>query len=151
MRPVSCLTGVALLILPRPGGDIPEAATRLYKSTPGNIPFALIMIGVLALAWLVLRSTRYRQYLLAIGSQSDAAYSTGIPVNRIRLSAYVWSGLFSGLAALALTMNIGSGSPRIGDSMTLDVDRGGGAGRDAPERGTRRCHGIDYWAWRSSA
>jgi len=111
--------GIALLVLPRPSGKLPDYLLLLYKSTPGNIPFVLFVMILLAAIWLILRSTRYGQYLLAVGDKAEAAYSTGIPVNRIRFSVYVLSGLFSALAALALTMNSGTGSPRIGDAMTL--------------------------------
>lgn len=113
--------GIALLILPRPGGQFPIDMLRAYRrSAPFGIPISLYIIAGLIIFWVLLRQTRYSQYLYATGSQSDSAYTTGVPVNFVRFSTYVWAGLFSALAALALTMNVGTGNPRIGDNMTLD-------------------------------
>lgn len=111
--------GMALLILPRPGGAIPEGLEDLYRSTPGDIPFVLFVIVALIIVWLLIRSTRFAQYLFATGGKADAAYTTGVPVNRIRLQSYMLAGLFAALAALAYTAFTGSGSPRSGDEMTL--------------------------------
>ena len=111
--------GAALLILPRPGGEIPQWMEDLYRSTPGDIPFVLFMIVLLALVWLLIRSTRFSQYLYATGGKAEAAYTTGVPVNRIRMTSYMLGGLFAALAALAYTVFTGSGNPRSGDDMTL--------------------------------
>ncbi|MEM7736686.1 MAG: ABC transporter permease [Deinococcota bacterium] len=113
-------SGLALLILPRPGGQLPRAMTRFYRSTPLNIPVAVYVIIILLLIWGLLRGSRYGQYLFATGSQADAAYTTGIPVLRVKFASYVVAGLFAALAALALTLGIGSGNARIGDAMTLE-------------------------------
>ncbi len=112
--------GIALLILPRPGGNLPREFLRAYRGTPLNIPMAVYFIALAILFWLLLRSTRYGQYLFATGGKAESAYATGVNVNFVRFSTYVFAGLFSALAALALTMNVGTGNPRIGDAMTLD-------------------------------
>jgi ribose transport system permease protein len=116
----SAFAGLALLILPRPGGSIPGDLPRLYRSTPADIPFAVYMIALLILLWLLLRSTRYGQFLFATGGGAEAAYRTGVPVDVIRFSTYMLSGLLAAVAALALTVSISTGNPRIGDMMTLD-------------------------------
>ena len=113
-------SGIALLLLPRPGGAIPRGLTTFYRSAPLGIPLGLYAIVALLLLWFLLRSTRYAQYLYATGSNSSAAFATGVPVVVVRFFTYVWSGLFAGLAALALTLSTGSGQANIGDSMTLD-------------------------------
>ncbi len=112
-------SGAALLILPRPGGEIPEILEDTYRATPLDIPFAVYMIVLLMIVWVLLRSTRFGQYLFATGGKADAAYTTGVPVNRIRLTSYMLAGLFAALAALAYTVYTGSGNPRSGDEMTL--------------------------------
>ncbi len=60
-------TGIAVYILPRPGGKLPADLPRLYRSTPGNIPFAVYVIIGIILFWLLVRSIRYGQYLFAVG------------------------------------------------------------------------------------
>ncbi|MFC1959329.1 ABC transporter permease [Chloroflexota bacterium] len=113
--------GIALLILPRPGGSFPMDMLRTYRRmAPFGIPLTVfIIIGVIVF-WIILRTTRYGQFLYATGGKFESAYATGIAVNRVRFSTYLWSGFFSAMAALALTMNVGTGNPRIGDAMTLD-------------------------------
>ena len=113
--------GLALLILPRPGGQLPRAMTRFYRSTPLEIPSRCVRHHrILLLIWALLRSSRYGQYLFATGSNADAAYTSGIPTALVKFSTYVGAGLLSAISALALTLGIGSGNPRIGDAMTLD-------------------------------
>nr|PZN58559.1 MAG: ABC transporter permease [Chloroflexota bacterium] len=112
--------GVALYVLPRPGGAIPADLARTYRSTPLDIPFVVYLIVLLILFWLALRATRFGQYLFATGGQPNAAYASGVPVNFVRFLTYVLSGLFAALAAIALTISVSTGNPRIGDKMTLD-------------------------------
>lgn len=113
-------SGLALLVLPRPGGGLPRALTTFYRSAPLGVPLAVYVIVVLLLLWALLRSSRYGQYLYAGGSRADAAYTSGVPVSVVKFSSYVLAGLLSSLAAVALTLGIGSGNARIGDAMTLD-------------------------------
>lgn len=112
--------GIALYVLPRPGGDVPRDLTTFYRQPLNDIPVAFYVMAILLLIWWLVRETRFGQYLYAAGDDPQSAYTTGIPVNRVKMSTYVISGLFSALAALALTLSLGSGSPRIGDAMTLD-------------------------------
>jgi ribose transport system permease protein len=111
--------GIALWILPRPGGLLPEGMTGSYRSAPLGLPLALWTAVLIGALWLVVRRTRYARFLFAVGGEPESAYATGIPVNAMRLSTYVVAGLMSALAALALTLNTGTGDPRIGEAMTL--------------------------------
>lgn len=113
--------GIALWVLPRPGGQVPRALVELYRATPLSIPFALIVIIVLIAAWVALRATRYGGYLFATGGAPRAAYTTGVPVDWIRFSTYVLGGMLAGLSAVALTLSTTTGDPNIGGArMTLD-------------------------------
>lgn len=116
--------GVALRILPQPGGRLPRELTTFWRNPlqvteTFAIPTSIIAIAIVILLWVLLTKTRYRQYLYATGSNADAAYSTGVRVNRIKFSTYIFSALFAILAALALTLGSGTGNPRAGDQMTL--------------------------------
>lgn len=113
-------SGIALQILPEPGGRLPRDVTTFFRNPIGDaIPVpALVIVGIL-IFWFILTRTRFRQYIFASGSKAEAAYATGVPVTRVRFSTYVLSGLFAALAAVALTMGNGTGNPRAGDLMTL--------------------------------
>ncbi|MGL4609142.1 MAG: ABC transporter permease [Trueperaceae bacterium] len=112
--------GLALLVLPRPGGALPQSLPQFYRALPYGIPLAIFVIAVVLLLWRFIRNSRYGQYIYALGGSAEAAYTTGLPVTRLRLSVYLFAGFCAALAALALTLETGSGSPRSGDSMTLD-------------------------------
>lgn len=111
--------GLALWVLPTTGGSVPQGLMDGYLGSPLGVPMTLwIMIGVLVL-WNLLRATRYGRYLYAVGGQPVSAYITGVPVNRVRLSTYMLSGLMAAFAALILVVSTGTGDPLVGDQMTL--------------------------------
>ncbi|HJR79905.1 MAG TPA: ABC transporter permease [Anaerolineales bacterium] len=113
--------GLALLILPNPGGGIPATIVALYRnSTPLNLPLAFYIIAIVLLAWFYLSSTRYGKFLFAVGGKADAAYETAVPVTWVQFSTYVISGLMAALSGIAITMLSGSGNANIGAPMTLN-------------------------------
>jgi ribose transport system permease protein len=117
-------SGIALQILPQPGGRLPRELSSFWRNplqvTPEfALPLPIVVIALLVVFWIIVSNTRYKQYLFATGSKPEAAYSTGVRVNQIKFSTYVVSGLFAALAALALTLGSGTGNPRAGDQMTL--------------------------------
>jgi ribose transport system permease protein len=112
--------GLALLILPSPGGGLPAPWTAFYRETrPLGLPLAFFVIGLLLLAWYGLRQTRYGRYLFAVGGKADAAYQTGVPVSAVQFSTYVISGLMAACGGIAITLLTGSGNAQIGDALTL--------------------------------
>jgi ribose transport system permease protein len=113
--------GLALLILPNPGGGIPADIAKLYRSTtPLGLPLAFFVIFLLLLLWLYVRSTRYGNYLYAVGGKAQAAYETAVPVTWVQFSTYVVSGLMAAISGIAITMLSGSGNAEIGSAMTLN-------------------------------
>lgn len=112
--------GVALLILPNPGGGVPASFTAFYReTTPLGLPLAFPVLALLLLAWWLARETRYGRYLYAVGGKADAAYETGVPVAAVQLSTYVVSGLMAALGGIAMTLLTGSGNAQVGDPLTL--------------------------------
>lgn len=113
--------GLALFILPNPGGGIPGEIAGLYRnSTPLNLPLAFFVIAMILGIWLYLSSTRYGKFLYAVGGKAEAAYETAVPVTLVQFSTYVISGLMAALAGIAITMLSGSGNAEIGSPMTLN-------------------------------
>lgn len=113
--------GLALYILPNPGGGIPASIAALYRnSTPLNLPLAFYVIAIVLLIWLYASATRYGRFLYAVGGKADAAYETAVPVPVVQFSTYVTSGFFAALGGIAITMLSGSGNADIGNPMTLN-------------------------------
>lgn len=113
--------GLALFILPNPGGGIPASIAALYRnSTPLNLPLAFYVIATILVIWLYISSTRYGRFLFAVGGKAEAAYETAVPVTLVQFSTYMASGLMAALAGIAITMLSGSGNAEIGSQMTLN-------------------------------
>jgi ribose transport system permease protein len=54
------------------------------------------------------------RYVLAIGGNEEAARLMGLPVDRVKLWLYVFSGLLAGLAGVILAAQFGAGQPTEG-------------------------------------
>jgi ribose transport system permease protein len=116
----SILLGVALYILPNPGGHVDAWFAKLPRLLIGPIPLmAILLVAVPLVIWLPLRRSRFGTALYAVGNDSAAAFVSGIAVRRTTITAYGLSGLFAGLAGVVLAMNTGSGDATIGVSFTL--------------------------------
>lgn len=112
--------GLALYILPSPGGGIPQSFSSFYRdTTPLGLPFAFFIVALILLGWAFLQQTRYGRYLFAVGGKADAAYETAVPVSAMQFSTYVVAGLMSALSGIAVTMLVGSGNASTGDQLTL--------------------------------
>lgn len=76
------------------------------------------LVAALLVAFLLFR-TRTGTHLLATGGNIDAARGSGIPVSRMRLLAYLGSGLFCGLAGVLLVARTGGADPSLQTSLLL--------------------------------
>ncbi|MDR3514536.1 MAG: ABC transporter permease [Azospirillaceae bacterium] len=109
--------GTALLILPRPGGAIPDGFSDLLA---GDQPIAFGILVVIVGLWKLYLATPLGLSLYAAGENPVAAHNAGIAVDRVRIAAYALSGLLSTAAGLFVAAQTGSGDPVIGDSFTLN-------------------------------
>jgi ribose transport system permease protein len=111
-------SGIALDVLPTPGGSVPRSFTNLLTGVT-VIPRGLILILLTAVAWLVLRRTRLGAALYSIGGDREAARMSGIPIQRRLVAAYTLAGLFYGAAGVFYTAQTGSGDPGTATSFLL--------------------------------
>ena len=109
--------GIALLVLPRPGGAIP---TWFSDFLAGDAPVAALLLALIALAWKLYLATPLGLSLYAAGENPVAAYRSGVPVDSARIAAYAISGLLSTGAGLYVAAQTGSGDPVIGQAFTLN-------------------------------
>lgn len=80
------------------------------KGVPWVVPIVLVLlVGVTFL----LNHTRFGRYLYAIGGNAEAARRAGINVNRIRLTAFVLTGVMAGLGGVLYESQLGSISSNI--------------------------------------
>lgn len=111
--------GLALWILPQAGLPAPDVYWETYGESVAGLPFVLwILLGILLVLLIVTRLVFYRN-VLAVGGNMQSAYQTGLPVTRLRITAYVLCGLFAALSAFCLTGDTASGDPLLGSKITL--------------------------------
>jgi ribose transport system permease protein len=112
------LSGINLVILPRPGGTAPEWMSTWGSGTSIFTP-ALFMVAAATIGWLIFSTTPFYGHLQLMGSDERAAYTSGVRIGVVRIGAHIVSGLFAGLAALSYTALINSGDPTQGTTYTL--------------------------------
>lgn len=112
------LTGINLVILPRPGGVAPAFMAEWGYGTSIFSP-VLVMLVLASAAWLLFTATAFYTHLRLMGSDERAAYTAGVPITIVRIGAHLISGAFAGLAAIAFTALISSGDPSQGTTYTL--------------------------------
>lgn len=112
--------GIALAILPNPGGKVNAGFAKALTGGIIGIPVPLI-IGIIltVLTWVLLNNTRFGNSVFAIGGNENAAYSTGIMVGRVKVLVYFLAGLLSAMAGVFLAAQMYSGDPTVGSNFTL--------------------------------
>lgn len=111
-------SGLALYVLPQPGGIVPTWLTDVVR-TWILAPFPVLFVVALGLVWLALIRTKAYRLLLATGGEPSAAQTTGINTRAVQFWTYVAAGGLTGLGALLLSGDIGTGDPLVGNSLTL--------------------------------
>lgn len=105
-------SGVALLIMPQPGGSVPSfIAPGLTTSVGGVLPVAVVVIGLSMAAWAVVRRSRFGAYVYAVGADERAAAQSGIATRKVRFRVYALAGLIYAVAGILLTAQMASGDP----------------------------------------
>jgi ribose transport system permease protein len=126
----TAVRGVALLVtdgLPVPdytkaqeGRTVPETVTTLGADSVFGIPLIAVVAGVCALiGWFILSRTTLGRSAYAIGGNREAARVSGIRVERVKWSIYVFSGLMAAIAGFMLTGRQGSANALMGEGMEL--------------------------------
>jgi len=114
------LSGLNLVILPRPGGSAPDWLADWGWGTDLWGPVLSILIAAFVL-WYIFQRTPIFQHIRLMGADERTAYSSGVNIVGARIAAHLMAGVFAGLAAVCLTGQIGSGNPLIGDTLTLQA------------------------------
>ncbi len=101
---------------------IPESFRWLGQGTVGIIPASIVVMTlVVAVVWVLMEQTVFGRQLYAIGGNPDASHLAGISVQRLRLTAFVISGLGAALAGVILTSRLFSAHPQAGNPFMLNA------------------------------
>jgi ribose/xylose/arabinose/galactoside ABC-type transport system permease subunit len=91
------------------------AITRVW-----TIPLRAIIAAVVVLAlMIILRGTVFGRHAAAVGDNPAAARLAGVPVERVRVVAFMLAGLSAGLAAVLVTSSASQYYPNLGTGYLL--------------------------------
>lgn len=95
-----------------------------YRTASGFIVpvgFIIVIVSILLMT-LILNKTKIGRYIIAIGSNKEAARLSGVNVVAYQTSAYIISGFFTGLAGIAYAaVFMSSVAPGTGAGLELDA------------------------------
>ncbi len=114
---LSIFQGIAIRVLPQPGGQVPEAYTALFANP--DAPTSLLFVALLLALWWGLRRTGLGVSIFAIGNDEAAAAANGVAPRRTKVLAYVLAGMCSAAAGLFLAANATAGDATTGNGFTL--------------------------------
>jgi ribose transport system permease protein len=106
----------------RPITGLPEAFGALGNGVALGVPVPVwVMAAFLALTHFLLTYTALGRSVYAVGGNEEAARLSGIPIVKVKLFTYAYSGLAAALGALVLTGRLNSAQPTAGAGFELDA------------------------------
>ena len=122
------LVGLAMFIMPEPGGGVNQSLADLIAGKdPNFIPPLVWLILPTLLIWIPLYRSRLGISIYAIGSSKDAAFLSGVNVNKTRIKLYAIGGLFAAISGIVTTGVTLSSSPFANISNTATLNSVAGA------------------------
>jgi ribose transport system permease protein len=112
--------GLAILVLPQPGGQSPEWLASVMSIQPPFVPFPVLAAAVIALVvWFLLEQTSYGVILRGSGGNPFAIRRAGWSLLKIKMTLFALAGLFGVLSGLSLVGLTTSADANIGNGYTL--------------------------------
>jgi ribose transport system permease protein len=112
--------GLAILVLPTPGGKPPDWLAAITGFKPPFIPFPIVAAVVIALVvHFALMRTSYGAILRGSGGNPAALRRAGWSLLRVKVTLFALAGLFGVLSGMTLIGITTSGDANIGNGYTL--------------------------------
>lgn len=108
--------------LAKPVSGFHDGFLQVARGSIGGIPYPGIGFLVLAaLAWVVLTRTATGRTIFTLGHNETAARFTGLPVERLKLGLYAFSGAVAGIASVVLVSRHNTAKADLASGIELDV------------------------------
>ncbi len=112
------LTGINLVIMPRPGGIAPAFMQTWGEGIQIFTPILAILVFA-TISWYLFTATSFYANLKLMGYDERAAWTSGVKIDFVRVGAHLIAGVYVGLGAICYTALISSGDPTQGQNLTL--------------------------------
>ena len=103
-------------------GEKLEATIKRRDLLPFVTYPMMIAVALAVAAHVVLRFTVFGRYVYAVGNNAKTAEISGVPVQRVMIVVFAFSGFCAAAAAIIYSGRLGGGRPTIGSGgMLLDI------------------------------
>lgn len=94
----------------------------LAQGWVGPIPVPVIILFVsYAIGWFVLTQTRFGMHVYLTGDNREAAFRSGIAVNRVRVAVFAIGGATAGFGGMMLVARVSQAQASLGDEALFPV------------------------------
>lgn len=105
-----------------PISGFPESFSFWGQGFVGPVPVPVIFMIVFYVAgYWIMANMSFGRRIYAVGGNEEAARLSGIKVNRVKVTAMLFSGFVSAISGILLASRLTSGIANAGDSYMLDV------------------------------
>ena len=94
------------------------AMMNAYEGVPVPV---LLVLAIAAILSLLAYRTPFGRHLYAVGGNREAAFYSGIPIERRIVGVFTLMGLLCGIAGVVLTARVGAATTDAGRMMELDA------------------------------
>lgn len=102
--------------------NLPDSFKYIAQGKIGGFPIMpLVLIAAFIVFHIIWTRTQFGRALFAVGGNSRGAYIAGINVDRVKIGAYVISGVMSGLAGWLLSGYMGAVTASFGTTYEMPV------------------------------
>ncbi|HDR7260223.1 TPA: sugar ABC transporter permease [Bacillus paranthracis] len=101
--------------------DIPNDFKQLSSIFSFGLPITVWFVLIILLLYFFLRKVPFGRYFYAVGDNEDGARLIGIPINKVKICAFMISGISAALAGCIFVMNIGFVPNQTGTGIELQV------------------------------
>ncbi len=112
--------GLAILLLPKPGGNAPDWLQAIMGVKPPIVPFPILAaVGIAAVGYFGLMRTSYGAILRGAGGNALAIDRAGWSLLKAKAALFALTGVFGVLSGMALVGITTSADANIGNGYTL--------------------------------
>jgi ribose transport system permease protein len=118
---LSILSGLTLYLTQgNPVGVSSDAFRKIGQGRILGVPAPIWILLVCAVIFgILLARSRFGRQIYATGDNFEAAHLSGMPVTRVKVAAFVISGVLAGIAGFILTARLGTAQPSAGKGLEL--------------------------------